>query len=78
MSKIYCTISHSARTTKPTARAHSVGTVAVQNWEWVVETSLHDRGGGDADWVYVVLKNINTGDAHTLSAGCCGELKATI
>ena len=78
MSKIYCTISQSARKTKPTARAHSVGTVKVQNWQWVVETTLHDRGGGDADWVYVVLKNINTGEERILSAGTCGQFKATI
>ena len=78
MSKIYCTIAHSARRTQPTARAHSMGTVKVQNWEWAVETTLHDCGGGDSDRVHVVMRNMRTGEERILAAGTCGQFKATI
>ena len=69
MSKLYCEIPVSARRTKPTARAHSVGGVRVKNWGYSVEATLHDCGGMDADRVHVVLRNIQTGEERILTAG---------
>lgn len=76
MSKLYCEIPVSARRTVPTARAHHTAMVRVKNWEWVVETTLHDCGGGDLDRIHVVLRNIRTGEERILAAGTCGQFKA--
>lgn len=69
MSKLYATITESARRTMPTARAHSSVGVQIKNWEYAIESRMIDRGGGDSDIVVVTIRNIRTGDVITLCNG---------
>lgn len=69
MSKLYCEIPVSARRTVPTARAHTVGSVRVKNWTHSVQATIIDRGGGEADHIVVILRDLNTGREIPLVAG---------
>ncbi len=69
MSKLYATITESARRTMPTARAHSSVGAQIKNWGFAVESRMIDRGGGENDLVVVTSRNLDTGDVLTLCNG---------
>ena len=69
MSKLYCEITESARRTRPTARAHTAGTVSVKNWGHAVETRMIDNGGGGADILEITIRDLNTGRVKTIFRG---------
>lgn len=74
MSKIYCTIEHSNRQKKSTARANDAGVVSVKNWHYQLEAMLVDHGGGAEDKICVTLREIETGRFFVLTHGVVGEI----
>lgn len=74
MSKLYAMIAKSARKTQPTARGHSFVEVNCKNWEYRINCSIQDKGGGGGDTCTISITNIKDGSTSTVWNGSLADL----